>query len=340
MDNIIKREDGAILPTPMRLNPTYVRVYILWMNLFVQIVIPFLVLIILNSFIYRKIKAFEKRSRDGNSARTHLKVCFTSRMSSKLPQSDNVPPTSYNKSQDNRRHMLKHSVNIRRCRSFQSFSNSREFTTKNENATRRAKTLKSTHQEHVSNIQRTKNKGQQKQQDLKKDYARIIASKSYNGNINRYLLENENENEGKEIKDTCCTIQNNLATDSKNEYKNENKNMVQECRHNKNPLITNTESTETKNGKSYQAVPKKVSVKLQTNRGSLESCKTSVLKTSSGGTSLRKREVALSKISLYIVFVMLICHGVRLIPNTYEMIETYTQVRLIHYTHTHRYISR
>jgi len=42
-------------------------------------------------------------------------------------------------------------------------------------------------------------------------------------------------------------------------------------------------------------------------------------------TSLRKREVILSKISIYIVFVFLFCHSLRIIPNMYEMIQTYTK---------------
>ena len=42
--------------------------------------------------------------------------------------------------------------------------------------------------------------------------------------------------------------------------------------------------------------------------------------------SLRRREVILARISLYIVFVFLICHGVRLFPNTFEMIQTYMEV--------------
>lgn len=45
-------------------------------------------------------------------------------------------------------------------------------------------------------------------------------------------------------------------------------------------------------------------------------------------TSLRKREVTLSKVSIYIVFVFLFCHSVRIIPNTYEMVFTYIQVSL------------
>ena len=40
-------------------------------------------------------------------------------------------------------------------------------------------------------------------------------------------------------------------------------------------------------------------------------------------TSLRKREVILSKISIYIVFVFIFCHSLRIIPNVYEMITTY-----------------
>ena len=47
------------------------------MNLFVQIIIPFLILIVLNTFIYKKIKGFEKRSRvckDGTISLSTLKV--------------------------------------------------------------------------------------------------------------------------------------------------------------------------------------------------------------------------------------------------------------------------
>ncbi len=44
-----------------------------------------------------------------------------------------------------------------------------------------------------------------------------------------------------------------------------------------------------------------------------------------GGQALRHREVVLAKVSLSIVFVFLVCHGVRLIPNIYEMVETYKE---------------
>ena len=39
--------------------------------------------------------------------------------------------------------------------------------------------------------------------------------------------------------------------------------------------------------------------------------------------SVRRREVVLARISLSIVFVFLVCHSVKLIPNAYEMVQTY-----------------
>ena len=41
---------------------------------------------------------------------------------------------------------------------------------------------------------------------------------------------------------------------------------------------------------------------------------------------LRRREVVLAKISLYMVFVFLICHSVKIVPNIYEMVQTYLEV--------------
>lgn len=49
------------------------QVYILWMNLLVQIVGPFLVLTVLNVRIYKKIKEFEQTLLNDSS----LRVCFT-----------------------------------------------------------------------------------------------------------------------------------------------------------------------------------------------------------------------------------------------------------------------
>jgi hypothetical protein len=45
-------------------------------------------------------------------------------------------------------------------------------------------------------------------------------------------------------------------------------------------------------------------------------------------SDLRRREVVLAKISLYMVFVFLICHSVKIVPNIYEMVQTYLAVSL------------
>jgi hypothetical protein len=45
--------------------------------------------------------------------------------------------------------------------------------------------------------------------------------------------------------------------------------------------------------------------------------------------SLRNREVVLAKVSLCIVVIFFICHGIRIVPNTFEMVQTYMAVSLI-----------
>ena len=51
----------TIEPTDMRTDPAYIRVYILWMNLIVQIVVPFALLVFLNIGIFRRVKQLEAR---------------------------------------------------------------------------------------------------------------------------------------------------------------------------------------------------------------------------------------------------------------------------------------
>lgn len=46
-------------------------------------------------------------------------------------------------------------------------------------------------------------------------------------------------------------------------------------------------------------------------------------------SDLRKKEVVLAKISLYMVFVFLICHSVKIVPNIFEMVQTYYEVSLM-----------
>ena len=64
----------------------------------------------------------------------------------------------------------------------------------------------------------------------------------------------------------------------------------------------------------------------------IENCNRASVASSSAVTSgnagdLRRREVVLAKISLYMVFVFLICHSVKIVPNIYEMVQTYLEVR-------------
>jgi hypothetical protein len=40
-------------------------------------------------------------------------------------------------------------------------------------------------------------------------------------------------------------------------------------------------------------------------------------------TTLRKREVQLSRISVYIVVIIVTCHTIRIIPNTWEIAQTF-----------------
>ena len=49
-------------------------------------------------------------------------------------------------------------------------------------------------------------------------------------------------------------------------------------------------------------------------------------------SDLRRREVVLAKISLYMVFVLLLCHSVKIFPNLYEMYLTYNGVSCLFLT--------
>ncbi|TRY79944.1 hypothetical protein TCAL_06554, partial [Tigriopus californicus] len=59
-------------PTSLRLDRIYIRVYILWMNLLLLILGPFIVIIVLNFRVYRRIKQFEQTLLNDT-----LRVCFT-----------------------------------------------------------------------------------------------------------------------------------------------------------------------------------------------------------------------------------------------------------------------
>ena len=55
-------------------------------------------------------------------------------------------------------------------------------------------------------------------------------------------------------------------------------------------------------------------------KSSAVSCSKLPSSSTNKATSLRRREVVLSRISIYIVFVFLFCHSIRIIPNLYEMV--------------------
>ena len=50
----------SITATDLRINRIYIRVYILWLNLIVQIIVPFVLLTVLNILTYKKIVEFEQ----------------------------------------------------------------------------------------------------------------------------------------------------------------------------------------------------------------------------------------------------------------------------------------
>ena len=63
-------------PTQLRLNRLYIRIYILWMNLFVMILGPFPVLIILNIRVYKRIIEFEQTLNDTLRVRTYAYTSY------------------------------------------------------------------------------------------------------------------------------------------------------------------------------------------------------------------------------------------------------------------------
>nr|WDS50847.1 FMRFamide receptor like protein [Palaemon carinicauda] len=60
-----EEERVIVIPSPLRQNDQYIQIYIMWMYLFVMYLIPFLSLMVFNSFIYKEVRA-------ANHARIHL----------------------------------------------------------------------------------------------------------------------------------------------------------------------------------------------------------------------------------------------------------------------------
>ena len=77
-DFLKKTTISTLVPTQLRLNPCYYQIYIVWLNIVFNAFLPFLVLIILNSYILRHLILNENR---GNSRQSSRRV---SRESSRL----------------------------------------------------------------------------------------------------------------------------------------------------------------------------------------------------------------------------------------------------------------
>ena len=71
----------VLMPTALRINEWYIRIYILWMNFVLQIIGPFILLIVLNVLTYKKILDFERTLSDTlriREATTFHIICWLS----------------------------------------------------------------------------------------------------------------------------------------------------------------------------------------------------------------------------------------------------------------------
>jgi hypothetical protein len=88
----------------------YIRVYILWMNLIVQIVVPFLFLIFLNIKVFEKVKQFEQKLAE-NSFRV---VRYTTRRAAAAAAESPAPSraTTSADHQESREYQMKNARDI------------------------------------------------------------------------------------------------------------------------------------------------------------------------------------------------------------------------------------
>ena len=276
------------------------------MNLFFLIVIPFLVLIILNTIIYIKIKGFEKRSRDNESSQFQLRVCFakneycggSSKTISTLDSSSKLLLTP------------KASLStMQRRMSRQTSSNSAEL----------ANSLTVTKNENSQNYETTYNTSQAVEKDSMKHKSTKgltngdLPGKTKNGK--KYLHPEAHQNH----EDVFQTNKDKQHTNLEPLYS------TTQCKQTEDEILKKFQSKE--RCKSEAHIMK---MDVRKRRSIIETMHMRLLEKSSSNNivSLRKRELILARISIYIVFVMLICHSIRLIPNTYEMVQTYSQVSI------------
>ena len=359
----------------MRKNSIYIRVYILWMNLFVQIIIPFLLLIVLNYRTYNKIKGFEKRSRGSDASQAQLRVSFAK---NRFVDSNNID-SSWNRTQSRRMSLQTFTtftpneprnydsstvhanansklnsgckdISLRQQAStkYKNASTSSENGGKNSilNVRQRQMVIKAmkplpestsltangpncgnTSYKEQSKYTSTINECEVLRKQSGRKRCKSIPRSPNCGNISpkeqsKYLSTiNECEVLRKQGgRKRCQSIPRTMTMDAGNGSGGEN-------RINR---LSNIPETESNISVKELSTSKHLS-KSESQTTSFTSRNDSLYEVRrfekfSNAVSIRKREVVLAKISLYIVFVMLLCHGVRLIPNMYEMIQTYTQV--------------
>ena len=235
-----------IVPTSLRENKVYVRIYLGWTNFIVQILIPFTILVILNFKTYRTIKESEKNLEQ--NFRIHFKAA---------------------------------KKNATEGNSFK----------EDDYLTQNADKLMAQILEDVN----------------EKDTIRIVATKPLKERLKqRQLMRQNSNNIFKEVMESTdmlnsidCTAMLPMNIDGSFDRDDS-------CIYPQNLTDDSLEMF-------YQEQEGTQELQIQSQGKGNKA------------TLLRKREVILSRISIYIVFLFLLCHSIRNVPNAYEMLTTYEQ---------------
>jgi len=67
-----------IEPTPLRLNPLYIKVYLIYMNFIIHGIIPFITLILMNISIYKKVRMMQLQPRHGVVQQREIRLTLIS----------------------------------------------------------------------------------------------------------------------------------------------------------------------------------------------------------------------------------------------------------------------
>lgn len=292
-------------PTELRRNPIYIQVYILWMNIIFQILGPFVVLGILNYKVYTRIKKFEQTLRDTLNAGGRSNAAAAA-------AADET--TSFNGGLDGGsdenglgkagRGGRAGSMRWIRSASKNQLSTGYKFRSRKMN-----KTI------------------------------------SGSGGAGALLNQNGARRRGATTDDNCCEEESSFQRQVSAAAGSDQTAMVVESDATKSALTHTSSNNAATVARSGAPLPRGGSSRHLSARGRrtqalrdernssigsfsqqssmiVRSRATQSKKKQASLTTPRKREVLLSRISIYIVFMFVICHSVRLIPNTFEMIFT------------------